>query len=135
MQKDHLTFDSSIRKLICKIHFLILLTKFFKTLFILNFKICPALKNKLYLKLLSRIFSFGGWITVVNIGNPILTYIDRFLICVILSIGVLAYYTAPFEAVQRLWIIPANLVITLFPAFSLLGEREAMAIVCLVDFN
>ena len=95
-------------------------------LFILDLKVSPLMKNRfeLDLKLLSRLFSFGGWITVVNVINPILTYIDRFLIGAILSIGVLAYYTAPFEAVQRLWIIPASLVITLFPAFSLLDGRD-----------
>ncbi len=97
------------------------------TLFALDLRICPALKSKFKfdLKLLSELFSFGGWITVVNIVNPILIYIDRFLIGAILSVGVLAYYTAPFEVVQRLWIIPASLVITLFPAFSLLdGQKQ-----------
>ncbi len=96
------------------------------TLFFLDIKICPEVKKvfDLDFKILQTLLSFGGWVTVINIVNPILVYIDRFLIGAILSVSVLAYYTAPFEILQRLWIIPASLNMTLFPAFSSLSGGE-----------
>lgn len=67
-----------------------------------------------------RLFVYGGWVTVTNIVGPILVYLDRFLIGSILSMVAVTYYSAPYEAVTRLWIIPASLTMTLFPAFSTL---------------
>ncbi len=98
-------------------------------LFLFDLKVCPSIKKifSFDFKILPTLLSFGGWVTVTNIMNPILVYFDRFLIAAILSAGVLAYYTAPFEIVQRLWIIPASLNMTLFPAFSLMSgasQRE-----------
>lgn len=71
-----------------------------------------------------RLFSFGGWVTVSNIVGPILLYTDRFLIGALLTMTAVAYYTAPFEVINRLWIIPGSLVMTLFPAFSRLGTMR-----------
>ncbi len=71
--------------------------------------------------LFKRLLTFGGWVTITNIVGPILQYLDRFLIGAILTVGVLAYYTAPFDVISRLWIIPLSLVMTIFPAFSTLG--------------
>lgn len=70
-----------------------------------------------------RLFKFGGWVTVSSIVGPILVYLDRFLIGSILSMTAVAFYTAPYEVVTRLWIIPFSLTMTLFPAFSAL-ERD-----------
>lgn len=68
--------------------------------------------------LFPRLFSFGGWVTISNIVGPILVYLDRFLIGSLLSLAAVAYYSTPYEAVTRLWIISASLATTLFPAFS-----------------
>lgn len=73
-----------------------------------------------FFALFAQLFVYGGWITVTNIVSPILVYLDRFLIGSILSMVAVAYYSAPYEAVTRLWIIPASLTMTLFPAFSTL---------------
>lgn len=59
--------------------------------------------------------------TVSNIIGPVLQYFDRFLIGALLTMSVVAYYTAPFDVISRLWIIPGSLVMTIFPAFSTLG--------------
>ena len=71
-----------------------------------------------------QLLFFGGWVTVANIVNPILIYLDRFLIASILSVVVVGYYVAPFEALTRLWVIPASLAATLFPACSAIGIRR-----------
>lgn len=74
--------------------------------------------------LFRRLFTYGGWVTVTSIVAPVLGSLDRFLIASLLSIAAVAYYTAPYEAVARLWIIPGSLTMTLFPAFSALWGIE-----------
>ncbi len=91
----------------------------------INLRICPELrKYSASIEQLSRLFAYGGWVTVSSIVGPILVYLDRFLICSLLTITAVAYYTAPYEAVTRLWVISASLTMTLFPAFSTLGGRN-----------
>jgi len=102
------------------------------TFIIMNLNITPRLrKYSGSLSLFPRLFAFGGWVTVTSIVGPILVYLDRFLIGSLLSIGAVAYYSAPYEAVTRLRIIPASLVMTLFPAFSALEgikDRQGLGI-------
>lgn len=87
----------------------------------MNMSIRPELREySASFNLLLRLFSYGGWVTVTSIVGPILVYLDRFLIGSLLTIAAVAYYTAPYEAVTRLWIISASLTMTLFPAFSAL---------------
>jgi O-antigen/teichoic acid export membrane protein len=86
----------------------------------------PFLKTRFsFHKEIARpLFTFGGWITVSNVVGPILVYLDRFLIGTLLTIEAISYYTAPYEVVMRLGIIPGSLVMILFPAFSALGGRN-----------
>ena len=77
----------------------------------------PALRAGAILPLLS----FGGWVTAANLVNPVLLSMDRFLIGSLVSVAMVGYYTAPFEAVTKLWMIPASLMTTVYPACSALG--------------
>jgi O-antigen/teichoic acid export membrane protein len=61
---------------------------------------------------------FGGWMTVTNIIGPLMVYMDRFLIGALVSVSAIAYYTAPFDAILRLTILPGSAVGVLFPAFA-----------------
>jgi O-antigen/teichoic acid export membrane protein len=61
---------------------------------------------------------FAGWITVSNVFSPVLNYAERLLIPALLPLGVLAFYTAPYEIISRLPMIPASVAATLYPAFS-----------------
>jgi O-antigen/teichoic acid export membrane protein len=74
--------------------------------------------------ILTRLFSFGIWVTISSIVSPILVYLDRFLIGSLLTMAAVAYYTAPYEAVTRLLIITTSLTMTLFPAFSTLERAR-----------
>lgn len=56
--------------------------------------------------------------TVTNIIGPIMVYMDRFLIGALVSVSAIAYYTAPFDAILRLTILPGAAVGVLFPAFA-----------------
>jgi O-antigen/teichoic acid export membrane protein len=70
-----------------------------------------------------RLLTFGMWITVSSILAPVLVYLDRFMVGTLVSIAAVGYYSAPYEMVTRLWIVPASLVSTLFPAFSTLRAQ------------
>ena len=56
--------------------------------------------------------------TVSNIVSPLMAYLDRFLIGMLLSLTAVAYYATPFEIVTKFLILPAAIVGVLFPAFS-----------------
>jgi O-antigen/teichoic acid export membrane protein len=56
--------------------------------------------------------------------NPILLSMDRFFIGSLLSVALVGYYTAPFEAVTKLWVIPASLMTAVYPACSALGAQH-----------
>jgi len=92
------------------------------------FHVMPLLRQNFVLRrsLIVPVVRFGGWMTVSNVISPIMVYMDRFLIGALLSLPQLAYYTAPFDVVTRLTIIPGALSGVLFPAFtvSLLQNRE-----------
>ena len=97
----------------------------------MNLSIHPELREySASSNLLAPLFSYGGWISISNIIGPFLVYLDRFLIGSILTISAVAYYTAPYEAVTRLWIISSSLTMTLFPVFSILegGENKRQGI-------
>jgi O-antigen/teichoic acid export membrane protein len=76
--------------------------------------------------LLPLLFSFGAWMTVSNVVSPIMAYLDRFLVGILLSLTAVAYYATPYEVVMKLLIFPGALVGVLFPAFStaLVMSRE-----------
>ncbi len=67
---------------------------------------------------------FGSWVAVGNVINPILVYMDRLLIGVLLPVAMVGYYTAPFEVITKVWIIPTSLAAVLFPACSALGTDQ-----------
>jgi O-antigen/teichoic acid export membrane protein len=68
--------------------------------------------------------SFGGWIMVSNITGPIGGNIERFLIASGLSVGMLTYYSVPFDLVGKIAIFPASIAPALFPYFSYHGEGK-----------
>ncbi|MDQ7843997.1 MAG: flippase [Armatimonadota bacterium] len=72
---------------------------------------------------LKDLLAYGGWVTVSSVIDPILGYLDRFIIARLLTVAAVGYYAAPFEIVARLLIIPASLTSTLFPAFSTMIRR------------
>ena len=84
------------------------------------FQIEPALRHSIQIRrsLVRPLISFGGWMTVSNIVGPIMVYMDRFLIGAVVSISAVAYYTAPYEIVTKLWIISGALMGVMFPAFA-----------------
>jgi O-antigen/teichoic acid export membrane protein len=86
-------------------------------------RVMPSVPKRVVFELetVKPLLFYGGWVTVANIVSPILLYLDRFLIGFTLSVTLVGYYTAPFEVVLKLALIPASLATTIFPACSALG--------------
>ena len=84
------------------------------------FYVMPELRHHFALRRSEAgpLLRFGGWITASNILGPIVAYVDRFFIGVLLSVTALAYYTTPLDMVSRLTVIPGALAAVLFPAFA-----------------
>ena len=61
---------------------------------------------------------------VSNITNPIFGYLERFMIASVLSVSMLAFYSAPYDLVSKIIIFPASIVPSLFPYFSLHGSKS-----------
>lgn len=88
--------------------------------FILCLKHVPVLREKISVqrKHIVPLLRFGGWLTVSNFISPLLEYLDRFIIGVLISVTAVAFYVTPYEVVTRLLIIPGAVVAVMFPAFS-----------------
>ena len=80
----------------------------------------PGFRWRLELRwdLLRPLLGFGGWVSVSNIVSPALLYLERFLLASLAGVAAVAYYTAPYEVVNRLLILPAGLAGALYPALS-----------------
>ena len=75
-------------------------------------------------KLFSPLLGFGGWLTVTNIVGPLMTYLDRFLVGMILGLTAVAYYVTPYEVLSRLQILPQAIMGVLFPAMATANGGE-----------
>jgi len=100
-----------------------------------NFLACwvlfPELRRRVGLdrKIIRRLLSFGGWMTVSNITAPLLLYLGRILIVVMISAEAVAYFVTPYEVISKLLIVPGVLVGVLFPLFSQLFQSDSTRVV------
>jgi O-antigen/teichoic acid export membrane protein len=92
----------------------------------LSFRVFPELKHNIHFSraAMRPLAVFGGWIMVTNITAPIFGYLERFLIASVLSVGMLTYYSVPFDLVGKILIFPASIVPSLFPYFSYHASRN-----------
>jgi O-antigen/teichoic acid export membrane protein len=68
--------------------------------------------------LVRPLITFGGWISVCNVTDPLFLYSDRFILGAVMSVSAVAYYATPFDVVVRLWAIPDALNSALFPLYA-----------------
>ena len=64
--------------------------------------------------------TFGAWLSVSNAVSPTLVYADRFILSALKGISAVGLYSAPFDAVMRLLMIPGSLTRAMFPTVSAL---------------
>jgi O-antigen/teichoic acid export membrane protein len=75
-------------------------------------------------KLLRQLLSFGGWMTLSNIAGPLLLYLGRLALAVLVSAEAVAYFSTPYDVVISLLLIPGIFVGVLFPMFSERLQRD-----------
>ncbi len=82
--------------------------------------IVPTLRKSVSVScpLIKSLLNFGGWMTITNIVGPLMIYLDRFFIGSMISMTSVAYYTTPYEVINKLGIVPTALMGVLFPAFA-----------------
>ncbi len=65
-----------------------------------------------------ELFRLGGWIAVSNIVGPLLTYLDRLLLGVLVPMRSVAIYATPYDVVSKSMMIPSSIIASLFPLAS-----------------
>jgi O-antigen/teichoic acid export membrane protein len=90
------------------------------TFYLLSARVFPSLMRAPRLRVAHAklLLGFGAWVTISSLVGPALVYVDRLALGVLATMTAVAYYSAPYEMVTRLLIVPISLVGTLFPAFS-----------------
>jgi O-antigen/teichoic acid export membrane protein len=78
---------------------------------------------------MKHLLHYAGWVTVSNVFSPVLMYAERLLIAAMVPLGMVGFYTAPYEIISRLPMIPASVGTTLFPSFSSIPKDGAQAVV------
>lgn len=76
---------------------------------------------------LRGLISFGGWVAVSGVVSPMLVYFDRFALGARSGLAAVGYYTAPYEGITRLLMIPNSLITALFPLLTGLSVAAAAA--------
>lgn len=76
---------------------------------------------------LRSLISFGGWVAVSGVISPMLIYFDRFALGARSGLAAVGYYTAPYEGITRMLMIPNSLIGALFPLLTGLGVVAASA--------
>lgn len=67
---------------------------------------------------LRQLVSFGGWISVSNIVGPLLLYLSRLALAMLVSAEAVAYFSTPYDVVVGMLLIPSIFVGVLFPIFA-----------------
>lgn len=74
------------------------------------------------------LLSFGGWVTLSALVDPLLNATDRFLIGARLGMSAVSWYTVPYQLAQRSLILPGALVEAMLPRVAGGTEEEARAV-------
>jgi O-antigen/teichoic acid export membrane protein len=78
-------------------------------------------------ELVRPLFSFSGWLGLSAILYAVTTSLDRLVIGSLMTVQAVTFYSAPYEAINRLGVVSGSLSMVLFPAFSFLhagGRRD-----------
>ena len=78
--------------------------------------------------LVGKLFSYGAWISVTSLAQPLLETADRLMIGHALGPQAVTYYQVPFNLAGRVRIFPSVIVRTLFPRLSALDAASAAAL-------
>jgi O-antigen/teichoic acid export membrane protein len=88
----------------------------------MGLRVFPVLRTVPTLRrdLVGPIFSVSGWLGLSGILWAVTTSLDRLIIGSLLTVEAVTFYSAPYEAINRIGVVPGSLSMVLFPAFSFL---------------
>lgn len=112
---DHLVLLLVAGRLLSFLGFASAIFKLFPN-FISRFSFCKQEFNAL--------FAFGSWLTVSNVVSPMMMYLDRFVIAMMLTAGVVAYYTTPYDVVFKMTLVPIAVMSVFFPAITVKSQSN-----------
>lgn len=75
-------------------------------------------KSSVQLQQVQQLLSFGGWMTLSNLAGPLLLYLGRIALAMLVSAEAVAYFSTPYDVVISLLLIPGIYIGVLFPLFS-----------------
>ncbi|HYA48617.1 MAG TPA: flippase [Burkholderiales bacterium] len=86
----------------------------------LSLRVFPALRARPRLAphLVRPLFSFSGWLALSSVLYAGSSSLDRLVIGAVLTVSAVTFYSAPYEAINRIGVVPGSLAMVLFPAFS-----------------
>lgn len=76
-------------------------------------------------ELVGPLLKFGGWLSVMNLFGPLIGYIDRFIIGIVIGPQAAAYFVTPQEVATKVSLIPMAVSSAIFPNFAASGQKEA----------
>ncbi|MBL0354502.1 MAG: flippase [Dechloromonas sp.] len=98
--------------------------------FFVSMRLYPELIQKICFKFdfARELFSFGGWMAISNLTGPLLLYLGRFSLAVMISAEAVAYFSTPYDVIINLLIIPGTFVTVLFPVFTQQFPKNKMLV-------
>ena len=75
---------------------------------------------------LKPLLVFGGWATVSNVVGPMIVYVDRFVIGMVMAATAVTAYAVPFDVVSRLPLLIAAFCSVLLPELARLSRGSGL---------
>jgi O-antigen/teichoic acid export membrane protein len=103
---------------------------------LLALHVVPALRKEALVfrrELLRPLLTFGGWLTVSNVIGPVMVYFDRFVIAAMLGGAAIAYYTVPYDVLNRVLLFPQAIQGVLFPNFAIMRVQNSPRIISVFE--
>ena len=97
----------------------------------LALRVLPELRTRPAARreLVRPLFAFSGWLGLSSVLYAVTSSMDRLVIGSLITVAAVAFYSAPYEAINRIGVVPGSLSMVLFPAFSYLdagGRRREL---------
>jgi len=74
-------------------------------------------------KTFRRLASFGTYVSISQLIGPLLVHLEKFILGSLVAIGVVTYYTVPYNVISALSLFPASIAVVMFPAFTRLHSE------------
>jgi O-antigen/teichoic acid export membrane protein len=74
-------------------------------------------------KTFRRLAGFGAYVSISQLIGPLLVHLEKFILSSLVAIGVVTYYTVPYNVINALSLFPASIAVVTFPAFTRLHSE------------